>query len=70
MYGIHTGSGFKYNHNPHTTQGNILCGAQEFSDKLSKYKGDSFKALTAYKGISTLGRTQAGYVLNIARKIQ
>lgn len=47
----------------------IFAGAYVLRHYLNRYKGDTLKALTAYKGISNLGRRQAKDVYNKYLKI-
>ncbi|WP_086226418.1 transglycosylase SLT domain-containing protein [Campylobacter devanensis] len=47
----------------------IFAGAYVLRHYLNRYKGDTLKALTAYKGISNLGRRQAKAVYKRYLKI-
>jgi soluble lytic murein transglycosylase-like protein len=47
----------------------IFAGAYVLRHYLNRYKGDTLKALIAYKGISDLGRRQAKDVYNRYLKI-
>ena len=52
-----------------TDEEQIHAGAYVLNHYLNRYKGDILKALTAYKGISDLGKRQAKDVYNKYLKI-
>ena len=55
---------------PYTFLGNAKCSAFILKQNLDKYHGNYKKALTAYKGICTLGRHRADEVLEVKRDIK
>lgn len=67
MAGIHEGFWEVPNK---TVKEQIEAGAYVLSVYLEKYNGDKVKALTGYKGVSTLGRRQARFVYNNYKRIK
>jgi hypothetical protein len=54
---------------PYTFKGNLQCSVARLKRNVDKYDGNYKKALTAYKGISSLGRKQAEEVLNHSKEL-
>ena len=63
-FGISLKDGDLLPSSPYTFKGNAECAAARLRRNLDKYDGDYLKAITAYKGICSLGRAQAKEVLH------